>query len=248
MVVPGYLLATNHIGMPSPFRRFYSAPQIEFGYSQSSTQVVNRATSPAGESIGLPDEDTGQNRLILSDIEQDNGDNTGPGTRGRGNVELVDIIQNPFTGEREVEMVKKHSTNINIGDIITEDALDKALAKLKDSLTTYGRLSQVDLTQEQGLYILQNLANAKVFSEKVRENVARIWNNPTHSEDKERNLYNLNNAVTQHITHEVADERFEYANRVTVNVLKRFDLAANNKTRLNKLWTPAKGDVVVTTA
>jgi hypothetical protein len=152
------------------------------------------------------------------------------------------------TTEKEVEMVKKHSTNINIGDIITEDALDKALAKLKDSLTTYGRLSQVDLTQEQGLYILQNLANAKVFSEKVRENVARIWNSPTHSEDKERNLYNLNNAVTQHITHEVADERFEYANRVTVNVLKRFDLAANNKARLNKLWTPAKGDVVVTTA
>lgn len=152
------------------------------------------------------------------------------------------------TTEKEVEMVKKHSTNINIGDIITEDALDKALAKLKDSLTTYGRLSQVDLTQEQGLYILQNLANAKVFSEKVRENVARIWNSPTHSEDKERNLYNLNNAVTQHITHEVADERFEYANRVTVNVLKRLDLAANNKSRLNKLWTPAKGDVVVTTA
>lgn len=152
------------------------------------------------------------------------------------------------TTEKEVEMVKKHSTNINIGDIITEDALDKALAKLKGSLTTYGRLSQVDLTQEQGLYILQNLANAKVFSEKVRENVARIWNSPTHSEDKERNLYNLNNAVTQHITHEVADERFEYANRVTVNVLKRFDLAANNKARLNKLWTPAKGDVVVTTA
>jgi hypothetical protein len=151
------------------------------------------------------------------------------------------------TTEKEVEMVKKHSTNINIGDIITEDALDSALSKLKDSLSTYGRLAQTELTQEQGLVILQNLANAKVFSEKVREAIGKIWNEPTHEEDKERNLYNLNNAVTQHLTHEVADERFEYANRVTANVLKRFDLAARNSTRLNKLWTPQKNAEIIVT-
>ena len=149
------------------------------------------------------------------------------------------------TTEKEVEMVKKHSTNINIGDIITEDALDSALSKLKDSLSTYGRLAQTELTQEQGLVILQNLSNAKVFSEKVREAIGKIWNEPTHEEDKERNLYNLNNAVTQHLTHEVADERFEYANRVTANVLKRFDLAARTSTRLNKLWTPQKNTEIV---
>ena len=149
------------------------------------------------------------------------------------------------TTEKEVEMVKKHSTNINIGDIITEDALDSALSKLKDSLSTYGRLAQTELAQEQGLVILQNLSNAKVFSEKVREAIGKIWNEPTHEEDKERNLYNLNNAVTQHLTHEVADERFEYANRVTANVLKRFDLAARNSTRLNKLWTPQKNTEIV---
>ena len=151
------------------------------------------------------------------------------------------------TTEKEVEMVKKHSTNINIGDIITEDALDSALSKLKDSLSTYGRLAQTELTQEQGLVILQNLSNAKLFSEKVREAIGKIWNEPTHEEDKERNLYNLNNAVTQHLTHEVADERFEYANRVTANVLKRFDLAARNSTRLNKLWTPQKNAEIIVT-
>ena len=149
------------------------------------------------------------------------------------------------TTEKEVEMVKKHSTNVNIGDIITEDALDAALAKLKNSLSVYGRLAETELTQQQGVTILQNLANAKVFSEKVRESIAKVWNDPTHEEDKERNLYNLNNAVTQHLTHEVADERFEYANRVTANVLKRFDLAARNSTRLNKLWTPQKNTEIV---
>jgi len=114
-------------------------------------------------------------------------------------------------------------------------------------LSVYSRLAGVEVEQEKGLIILQNLANAKVFSEKVRESVALIWNNPTHDEDKGRNLYNLNNAVTQHITHEVADERFEYANRVTTNVLKRFDLASRNDARLNKLWTPTVkgGDKIV---
>ena len=144
------------------------------------------------------------------------------------------------TTEKEGVMVKKHSTNINIGDIITEDALDSALAKLQKSLTAYGRLAQVELTQEQGITILQNLANGKVFSEKVREAISKIWNEPTHEEDEERNLYNLNNAVTQHLTHEVADTRFEYANRVTTNVLKRFDLASRNSKRLETLWTPQK--------
>ena len=151
------------------------------------------------------------------------------------------------TTEKEVEMVRKHSSNINIGDIITEDALDRALAKLKDSLNVYGRMAQQAVTQEQGLIILQNLANGKVFSEKVRESISKIWNNPDHEEDKARNLYNLNNAVTQHLTHDVADERFEYANRVTTNVLKRFDLASRNSNRLKKLWTPAKNSQVVVT-
>jgi len=151
------------------------------------------------------------------------------------------------TTEKEIEMVKKHSTNVNIGDIISDDALDNALAKLGDSVNVYGRLAQVELEQEQGLNILANLAKGKVISEKVRESIAHIWNSPTHDEDKDRNLYNLNNAVTQHLTHEVADERFEYANRVTTNVLKRFDMAARNPKRLEKLWTPVKSDVVVVT-
>ena len=151
------------------------------------------------------------------------------------------------TIEKEVEMVKKHSTNINIGDLITEDALDSALAKLKNGLSVYSRLAGVELEQEQGLTILQNLADTKVFSEKVRESIAQIWNAPTHEEDKDRNLYNLNNAVTQHLTHDVADERFEYANRVTTNVLKRFDMASRNVKRLEKLWSPVKSDVVVVT-
>jgi hypothetical protein len=151
------------------------------------------------------------------------------------------------TMEKEVEMVKKHSTKVSIGDIISDDALDRALAKLATSVNVYSRLADTAVEQEQGLNILQNLTSAKVISEKVRESIAQIWNAPTFDEDKGRNLYNLNNAVTQHMTHDVADERFEYANRVSSNVLKRFDLASRNPQRLKKLWTAQENSQVVVT-
>jgi hypothetical protein len=49
------------------------------------------------------------------------------------------------------------------------------------------------------------------------------------------------------LTHDVADTRFEYANRVSSNVLKRFGSAVRNKGALEKLWTPAKNEQVVVT-
>ena len=98
------------------------------------------------------------------------------------------------TTEKEVDMVKKHSKQLNIADLVTDDALDNALAKLKDSVSVYGRLAQVDLSEEQGLNILKTLTQGKVISEKLREEIAKIWVNPTHDQDKARNLYNLNNA------------------------------------------------------
>ena len=148
------------------------------------------------------------------------------------------------TLEADVSMTKKHGKNVDLGDILSPLALDSALDKFKNSLSVYGELAKTEVSQEQGLVILQNLANVKVFSEKVRESIAQIWNNPSHDEDKARNLYNLNNAVTQHLTHDVAGERFEYANRVTSNVLKRFGAAARSGSRLEKLWTPTKAPAV----
>ena len=157
------------------------------------------------------------------------------------------------TLEAEVAMTKKHSQKTNLEEVLSPKALDAALGKMKSSLTVYSRLADSEVSQEQGIIILQNLANAKVFSEKVRENIAQIWNAQPEGRgrgqeaDKARNLYNLNNAVTEHLTHDVADTRFEYANRVTSQVLKRFDRATRNKKFLEKLWSPAKNEEIVVT-
>ena len=157
------------------------------------------------------------------------------------------------TLEAEVAMTKKHSQKTNLEEVLSPKALDAALAKMKNSLGVYTRLADAEVSQEQGIIILQNLANVKVFSEKVRESIAQIWNGQPEGSgrggdaDKSRNLYNLNNAITEHLTHEVADTRFEYANRVTSQVLKRFDRATRNKKVLEKLWSPAKNDQIVVT-
>ena len=105
-----------------------------------------------------------------------------------------------------------------------------------------------EVTQEQGLNILQNLTNKGTISEVRREGIARIWNGPDHQEDEARNLYNLLNAATQFTTHEVAETNFEMSERLTSNITKQLLKAAREEKHLSALWTPAESDTVVVTA
>tara|TARA_R110001583_G_scaffold16272_7_gene66657 strand:- start:1471 stop:2676 length:1206 start_codon:yes stop_codon:yes gene_type:complete len=101
--IPTYLLATEHPGQPSPFRRFYSAPQIEFGYVQTSTQVIQKENNPAKV--------INQNKFVLNEVENLNVDGETPGMRGQGSERLLDVIKDPFTGEdtdRYVRVLTRH--------------------------------------------------------------------------------------------------------------------------------------------
>ena len=101
--IPTYLLAEEHPGQPSPFRRFYSAPQIEFGYIQTSTQVIQKENNPAKV--------IDQNKFVLSEVENLNVDGETPGMRGQGSERLLDVIKDPFTGEdtdRYVRVLTRH--------------------------------------------------------------------------------------------------------------------------------------------
>ena len=160
-----------------------------------------------------------------------------------GLVRLV-CTNGMVTIEKELELTKKHSKSIDITKLITSDKLEQALGKFKSSLDIYGRLAGVNIEQEQGLNILQRFAKQNVISEKLREGIARIWNDPTHDEDKGRNLYNLNNAVTQYLTSDVADERFEYSNRIGNQVLKSLARASKNKPAFTKLTSALPAEVV----
>ena len=137
------------------------------------------------------------------------------------------------------------------GVLITDAALDKALGSLSKSGDVFGQLASTPLDDELGLNVLANLTKKKVMSEKVRERVAGIWSNRSdllRSDNHDANLYNLYNAVTQHLTDEVEETRFEYANRMSNQVLKAFERSAGSQTQFAKLTKaiPVDSQIVVT--
>ncbi len=139
------------------------------------------------------------------------------------------------TMERELDLTRKHSQKIDVDSLITTEAVAQALEMFKNAGNEFSLLSQQSIEHDQGLNILANLAKKNVFSEKSREGIATIWNNPTHEEDKSRNLYNLYNATTQFLTENVAESRFEMSDNTGRKVLQNLSLAASNPARLDKL-------------
>ena len=142
------------------------------------------------------------------------------------------------TMQKDVDMVSKHSQKLDLDSLITDAALDKALGFLSKSGDVFGRLASTPLDDELGLNVLANLTKKKVMSEKVRERVAGIWSNRSdllRSDNHDANLYNLYNAVTQHLTDEVEETRFEYANRMSSQVLKAFERSAGSQAQFAKL-------------
>lgn len=149
-----------------------------------------------------------------------------------GMVRLV-CLNGMTTMEKEFGMTRKHSSNVEIGFI--GDALDKATGSFHKAAQGFSVLGERDITQDQGRNILNQLNKAKVLSNVVKDGILKVWENPTREEDEARNLWTLYNAATQHLTHEVSGERFEYANTVSTNVLKRLRGAAESSDKLNRL-------------
>lgn len=150
--------------------------------------------------------------------------------------------------DKEFEMNKKHTQAVSLSFI--SDALDNAVGAF-DSLTgennIFTRMAEKELKQDEGLAILTNMTDRKVISEKVRESIARVWNDPKHEEDNDRNLYNLLNATTQHLTHGMEGERFELSERLNRRVTRMFTNAAKSEKKFTSLVElPKKEEEVLT--
>ena len=158
-----------------------------------------------------------------------------------GMVRLV-CTNGMTTLEKEFGMTRKHSSNVEIGFI--GDALDKAKGSFAKAAEGFSILGDVDITQEQGRNILGQLNRSKVLSNVIKDGILKVWENPTHEEDEARNLWTLYNAATQHLTHDVSESRFEYANTVSGNVLRRLRGAAEQPAKLNRLVTAIPSEVV----
>ena len=156
-----------------------------------------------------------------------------------GMIRLV-CTNGMVTVDDEFSMSKKHTKQIT-SDFI-EDALQAALKSFQDGSATevYDLLAKKSISQEQGLNVLLNLEKKNILSGRVREAIQLNWQNPSHSEDEGRNLYNLLNSVTQHLTRDVEAERFEYAEGINRRVLSTFNRAARLEGTFDKLVAPRK--------
>ena len=129
-----------------------------------------------------------------------------------------------------LNLTKKHTTSLDTQFVGA--ALDNAVHSFHNALPAFHRMSEMKVSQTEGKRILLNLADRKVLSERMAERVVGIWESPTYHEDRERTLWNLYNAATQHLTHEVEGRaekpRFELAERINAAVMGTFVQAAKS--------------------
>jgi len=135
--------------------------------------------------------------------------------------------------QKEFSLTKLHRTGVSV-DFISQ-AIEKALASGADALQVYNQIARVSVSDIQGVNILDNLVAMGELSGVIREGVQNLWLNPPRPADKARTLYNLYNAATEHLTHQVKKERFEYANKLTNSLLLRFVNLARNPAKLAKM-------------
>jgi hypothetical protein len=123
--VPGFILAPDSDDLPSPFRRFLSAPSIEFGVTQVSSQISST------ESKGPPQNDI--NKFILNDVEELNSKGEEIVQRGQDGVRVLDTIVNPFTGKAEKKFVKVITRNQRSGETVASSKIMVDLETINDT-------------------------------------------------------------------------------------------------------------------
>lgn len=130
-----------------------------------------------------------------------------------------------------VGMTRKHTDGLDphyVGEAFhrSVDAFSKAAPLLN-------AMSDFRLTQAQGHGILLGLQQRQLVRERMREAIGSIWDAPRRKEDEDRSLFNLYNAVTEHLTHDVEGKRFETAEKVNTAVLNTFTKALKHDTVLD---------------
>ena len=154
-----------------------------------------------------------------------------------GLMRLV-CLNGQMTLVADTSVTKKHSHKLTLNFIT--DAIHSCTLKFEESIKDFGTLAERNITQEEGGLILDNLAIKKVLAESMRDSIQMVWDNPTHEADKGRNLYNLYNATTQHLTRNVENTRSELADRTSRNVFKQLWKGSRSDNEMAKLLLPLK--------
>jgi hypothetical protein len=192
---------------------------------RNQTRALRREDRQVGDEVGM--------RLTL----QNSFDRSLRVSFALGMLRLV-CTNGMTTLENEVSMTKKHSSNVETGFLV--EALDKAIAGFDKAVDKVEQLGRKSIEHDQGLTVLGNLVRLGALSDRMSGEIAKVWNDPTYDEDSDRNLYNLYNATTQHLSRNVEDTRSELADRTSRNVFKQLWKGARSENEMAKLLLPLK--------
>ena len=123
--VPTFIIAPQQPGLSSPFRRYYSAPSIEFGIKQVSTEVFDESPNvPADNNI---------NDFILSDVQILDKKGREPLQRGQDSSRFLVEEQDPFDPEQKRPALRRVLTrNQRQGETVVSARIIKDLDTVSD--------------------------------------------------------------------------------------------------------------------
>lgn len=137
------------------------------------------------------------------------------------------------TLQDEYSITQKHSDNLDVAKLV--DVVKGSIDAFGKSTEVFGRLAEISINNDQGNSILESLQKRKVIADRNVDKVKILWNGPKRTEDKDRNLWTLYNAITEFTTHQVEPTSYELAQRINKGSLHILHRAALIDSEFNKL-------------
>ena len=131
LTADGYLVANQKEGMPSPFRRYISAPFISFETSQPGGDIVRMGSdSPlgSGDVTDFILSDTNDPKSVGGRFDKDGNL---VGIKGEQSRFVKEYAIDPFTGKKVLQYVKVLTRNQRQGETVFKTRLVSNLGKLK---------------------------------------------------------------------------------------------------------------------
>ena len=147
-------------------------------------------------------------------------------------------------------LTARHSTKISVS--VFKEGIEEAVQQWHRTIDSFQEFANRPLRVnpdkgiDEGVFILNRLAQKKVLSESMKDSIEFVWNQQSvglglgGEFDRDRNLWNLYNATTQHLTHTVQPKSFEYARATEIKVLGEFSRALAKKDTWETLISPCK--------
>lgn len=122
--------------------------------------------------------------------------------------------------ESGFDLMRKHTASLDIE--FASGAVDNAVALFNRQYDALDAMSRTKLTQQEGHQVLNGLVKRSVLADRIADKVREIWEKPSYEADRQRSVYNLWNATTEHLTHDVAGTRqkVELATRLNTDVTR----------------------------